>query len=106
MGYISVRAGTDTSTMKEAPSMENRRYDYQPIIRWKKIRWPNGARIALWVCPNIEYFHIDKAIPAALASHLPDIQGYTLRDYGSRVCVFCLLDVFFKHGVQGGGPLH
>jgi len=80
--------------------MENRRYDYQPIIRRKKIRWPNGARIALWVCPNIEYFHIDKAIPAASASHLPDIQGYTLRDYGSRAGVFRLMDVLDKHGIR------
>lgn len=80
--------------------MENRRYDYQPIIRRKKIRWPNGARIALWVCPNIEYFHIDKVIPAASASHLPDIQGYTLRDYGSRVGVFRLMDVLDKHGIR------
>ncbi len=34
--------------------MGNNRYDYQAIIERKKLRWPNKARIALWVCPNIE----------------------------------------------------
>ncbi len=81
--------------------MENRRYDYSPIINRKKIQWPNGARIALWVCPNVEYFHIDKVIPGTPGSHLPDIQGYTLRDYGSRVGVFRLMDVLDKYGIRG-----
>ena len=81
--------------------MENHRYDYSPIINRKKIQWPNGARIALWVCPNIEYFHIDKVIPGTPGSHLPDIQGYTLRDYGSRVGVFRLMDVLDKYGIRG-----
>lgn len=80
--------------------MENRRYDYLPMIRRKKIKWPNGARLALWVCPNIEYFHIDKVIPGTPGSHLPDIQGYTLRDYGSRVGVFRLMDVLDKYGIR------
>ena len=37
--------------------MQEPRYDYDPIIKRKKIEWPNGTRIALWVAPNIEYFH-------------------------------------------------
>ena len=42
--------------------MDNLRYDYDPIVTRKKLEWPNNARVALWVCPNIEYFHIDKPI--------------------------------------------
>lgn len=80
--------------------MENRRYDYLPMIRRKKIGWPNGARLALWVCPNIEYFYIDKVIPGTPGSHLPDVQGYSLRDYGSRVGVFRLMDVLDKYGIR------
>ena len=39
--------------------MENRRYDYSPIIHRPRIEWPDHGRIALWVAPNIEYFHFD-----------------------------------------------
>jgi len=80
--------------------MENRRYDYQPIIKRKKLKWPNGARVAFWVCPNIEYFHVDKALPGAPSSHLPDIQAYTLRDYGSRIGVFRFMEVFDKYQIR------
>ena len=64
--------------------MENSRYAYMPIIKRKKLNRPNGARLAFWVSPNIEYFHIDKPLPGAPSPRLPDIQGYSLRDYGSR----------------------
>ncbi len=80
--------------------MENNRYDYLPIIRRPVLKWPGGARVALWVCPNVEYFHIDKALPGAASPHLPDIQSYSLRDYGSRIGIFRFMDVFDKHGIR------
>jgi len=76
------------------------RYDYSPIVRRKPFRWPNGARIALMVAPNIECFHIDKVIPGAPSSHLPDVTGYALRDYGARIGVFRMMDVLDKHGIR------
>lgn len=80
--------------------MENRRYDYQPVIKRQPIRWPDGARVALWVCPNIEFFHIDKPVPRFSGPHLPDVMAYALRDYGSRVGVFRQMEVFDKHGIR------
>ena len=81
-------------------SMENRRYDYSPIIRRPKIEWPNHGRIALWVAPNIEYFHYDMPIRGSGSNHTPDVPGYTLRDYGSRVGVFRIMDVLDKFGIR------
>ena len=83
-----------------AAAMDNQRYDYAPIIQRKPLKWPHGARVALWVCPNIEYFHFDKGIPAAPGRHLPDVQGYSLRDYGSRVGVFRLMEVLDRYGIR------
>ncbi|MBI2358208.1 MAG: polysaccharide deacetylase family protein [Deltaproteobacteria bacterium] len=80
--------------------MENTRYDYAPIIRRRPLKWPNEARVALMVAPNIEYFHIDKTIPGAPSPHLPDVSGYALRDYGSRVGVFRVMDVLDRHGIR------
>lgn len=86
--------------------MDNSRYGYLPIIKRKKLKWPHGARIALWVCPNIECFHIDKPIPLTPGSQLPDIQGYSLRDYGARIGVFRLMDVLDKYGIRASVMLN
>ena len=80
--------------------MKTDRYEYSPIVRREPLAWPNGAKVALIVAPNIESFHIDKVIPGAPSSHLPDVTGYALRDYGSRVGVFRMMDVLDKHGVR------
>lgn len=90
--------------------MENTRYSYSPVIRRKSLKWPNGARVALWVCPNIEYFHIDKPITTGISGppnrHLPDVQAYSLRDYGSRIGVFRVMDVLDKHGIRASVMLN
>jgi allantoinase len=60
--------------------------------------WPEGARIALWVAPNIEHYEYLPGIvrvrnPWPRVPH-PDILGYGLRDYGNRVGVWRLMEVF------------
>lgn len=80
--------------------MDNPRYDYSPIIRRRQLQWPNRARVALMVAPNIEYFHIDKIIPGAPSPHLPDVTNYALRDYGSRVGVFRMMEVLDRHAIR------
>lgn len=80
--------------------MQTDRYDYSPIVRRKPIQWPNNARVALVVAPNIEFFHIDKAIPGAPSTPLPDVTGYALRDYGSRIGVFRMMEVLDKHSIR------
>ena len=62
------------------------------------LRWPGGARVALWVAPNIEHYeflpeHIRVRDPWPRLPH-PDILGYGLRDYGNRVGVWRLMEVF------------
>lgn len=85
--------------------MENTRYDYSPIIKRKHLKWPNDARVALWVMPNIECFHIDKPLPGG-HSHLPDVREYSLRDYGLRVGIFRLMDILDKHDIRASAALN
>ena len=52
--------------------------------------WPDGARIALWIVPTLEFFPLDMAPkgvkpPGGLERPYPDYWNYTLRDYGNRV---------------------
>ena len=34
-------------------------FDYAPYRGRPKIVWPNGARIAFWLAPNIEHYEFD-----------------------------------------------
>jgi allantoinase len=70
-------------------------FPYQAIIDRPPVKWPNGARVAVWVIPNIEHFHMDKFTPS------PDIRNYSRRDYGNRVGIWRLMEVLEKHGIKG-----
>ena len=77
-------------------AMERIRYSAAP--ERPPLRWPGGARVALWVAPNIEHYeflpeHIRVRDPWPRLPH-PDILGYGLRDYGNRVGVWRLMEVF------------
>ncbi len=70
-------------------------YPYQAIVDRPRITWPGGARVAVWVVPNIEHFHLE------LGSGAPDVRNISRRDYGNRVGLWRLMDVLTKHRVRG-----
>ena len=37
-------------------------FPYAPIRDRPKLEWPGGARVALWVIPNIEFFPLSRGI--------------------------------------------
>ena len=63
-------------------------YDYLPYDEKRpRITWPNGARVAFWVAPNIEFYEIDpprNPSRGAWGKPHPDVVGYSYRDYGNR----------------------
>ena len=76
-------------------------FPYSPIITRPKLEWPNGARVALWVIPNIEFFSLAEKIPAFPNAKLPDVANWSARDYGNRIGVFRFMETFDKYGVRG-----
>ena len=36
--------------------MDPYRFGYSPIVSRPKLAWPNNAKVAVWVCPNIEHY--------------------------------------------------
>jgi peptidoglycan/xylan/chitin deacetylase (PgdA/CDA1 family) len=79
------------------------RYDYSPIIDRSVLRWPNGARLAVWVIPNIEHFLFNRPstrIPGAFTLN-PDVMGYSWRDYGVRVGIWRMMEIMQRYGVRG-----
>jgi len=82
--------------------MEPRRYGpfpYSPINRRPKLQWPGGARVAVWVCPNIEVFALNEPVPSG-SGKVPDVPAWSLRDYGARVGIFRIMDVLSKRGIR------
>jgi peptidoglycan/xylan/chitin deacetylase (PgdA/CDA1 family) len=78
-------------------------FPYSPIINRAPLRWPNGAQLALWVIPNIEFFALNEKVPAAAggsSAPVPDVPTWSSRDYGNRVGVFRLMEVFDRHGIR------
>src|SRR5262245_21700896 len=83
---------------------EQDRYPYSAIVDRKPLRWPNGARVAVWVIPNIEHFLFDRpstSVTPVTTSLVPDVLNYSWRDYGVRVGISRMMDVMEKHGVKG-----
>lgn len=83
-------------------------YDYWPYVNRPKIVWPNGARVAFWVAPNIEFYEI--APPAnpfrqPWPRPYPDVLNYSLRDYGNRVGHYRMMDAMDRYGVRGSVSL-
>jgi allantoinase len=75
-------------------------FPYSPIIRRQPLKWPNGARLALWVVPNIEFFSLNSRPGGLSPGKIPDIPTWAVRDYGNRVGVFRLMDVLDRYNVR------
>lgn len=68
------------------------------------LRWPGNARVALWIAPNIEHYeYLPELIrvrdPWPRMPH-PDILGYGVRDYGNRVGVWRLMELFDRYKLR------
>lgn len=86
--------------MKEDPGY----YGYWPYRDRPRFRWPNDARLALWVAPNIEFYELDpprNPQRAPWPHPFPAVPGYSIRDYGNRVGHTRQMRVLDKYGVRG-----
>ena len=78
-------------------------FPYSPIIHRPALKWPDGAHVALWIIPNIEFFALDEKVPPGSGGTgvpVPDVPTWSARDYGNRVGVFRLMEVLEKHGIR------
>src|SRR5215212_5724255 len=103
IGRTSTQLVEDMSEATGAPQQHDR-FDYSPIIDRPPLRWPNGARVAVWVIPNIEHFLFDRpstSITHATTGLVPDVLNYSWRDYGVRVGIWRVMEVMEKHGFRG-----
>jgi len=80
------------------------RVDYSPIIDRPIIKWPNDARVALWISPNVEHYEYmpddDTARTPWPRTPFPDVQQNSYRDYGNRVGFWRMLETLDKYNIR------
>lgn len=70
-------------------------FPYTPIVDRPAFSWPGGKRVAVWIVPNIEHFHLEMGPKA------PDVRNHSRRDYGNRVGIWRVMEALSKHGIRG-----
>ena len=72
------------------------RYDYSAITDRPDYDWPDGKRLAVYIGLNLEHFAFGTGLGGELApgGPQPDVLNYAWRDYGNRVGVWRMLELF------------
>jgi len=81
------------------------RYGYSAITGRQAPDWPGGKKLAVYIALNLEVFAFGEGLGAELAPGTsqgpaaglpqPDVLNHAWRDYGNRVGVWRLLDLFY-----------
>jgi peptidoglycan/xylan/chitin deacetylase (PgdA/CDA1 family) len=87
-------------------------YDYIPLPARQPLIWPNGAHVALILTLNLETWDLKKdtdrpyyaggpaILPDILPGNIPDFPNYSWREYGQRVGIWRLLELFDQLGAK------
>jgi len=84
-------------------------YEYLPIIDRPALTWPGGARLAVWMAPNVEFYELMPPVgPARMpwAPPQPDVLGYSHRDYGNRVGIWRIFEAMDRFGLRASMALN
>ena len=96
---------------KRRYGMDHDRYDWSMLHTRKKVAWPNGARVALWITVSLQWFPLDQQGKpfkplGSLQTAYPDLRHYTLRDYGNRVGIYRIMKALERHGLKASVPVN
>ena len=82
--------------MTRSPLRSHERFAYSAITRRPALRWPNDARLAVYIGFNVEHFAFGEGLGVGIGpvSPQPDVLNYSWREYGNRVGVWRCLELF------------
>jgi allantoinase len=91
--------------------MDHARYPWDIMFRRKPVTWPDGARVALWVTPALQWFPMDLdskpvAPPGGYNRPYPDFRNYSHREYGLRVGAFRIFRLLDQLGIKASVPMN
>lgn len=84
---------------------------YSALIDRPPLRWPDDARVAVWIQVNLEHWGVDgpgTTLPPTAPRAVPgvDAKNTGWRDYGARVGLWRLMEVLDRHGMRGSAPIN
>jgi allantoinase len=87
-------------------STQSPRYDFEPIVHRKPVRFPKGERLAVLIYVNIEHVPfgttaLAHAVYPGTLQFCPDILNHGWRDYGNRVGLWRIMEAMDRHGFRG-----
>ena len=87
----------NSRTINPVTRMDHDLYSFSALPQRPKLRWPNGAAVAMAVVVNVDY--------GDLATNPLNLVGFTYRDYGPRVGVFRLMRMLDALGIKASLPI-
>ena len=84
-------------------------FPYLPIHQRPKVSFPGGARVALWIIPNLEFFSLRHGLsghPTEAKGNAPTVRPWALRDYGNRVGIWRIMDLLNKLNLRASPTLN
>lgn len=75
---------------------DHQRFSYSAINDRADFHWPNKRRLAVYLGLNVEHFAFGEGLGGELApgGPAPDVLNYAWREYGNRVGVWRMLELF------------
>src|SRR6516225_916697 len=99
-----LRPGAAGAQTAPRPIRRSERYDDSFITERKPFKWPGNNTLAVWFAPNVEVWHYDSAVGVGIqpnpTNYVPDVFNYAWREYGMRVGLWRLADVFDAASVK------
>ncbi len=91
--------------------MDHDLYDWSILQKREPVKWPNDAKVALWISYSLEFFPLDQPAkpfkaPGGMVTPYPDLRHFTTRDYGNRVGIQRLWKVLDKHGLKASAAVN
>ncbi len=84
-------------------------FPYVPITQRPPLKWPNGARVAFWLVPNLEFFPLTKGLaghPFEAKGKAPTVRPWAQRDYGNRVGIWRIMEVLKRLEIRATATLN
>ena len=77
------------------------RFSFSPITQRPDYHWPGGKRLAMYIALNVETFGYGMEVGPVLGGALPmpDHRNWSWREYGNRVGVWRMLELFKELGL-------
>lgn len=90
--------------VRDDTRMDQGWYSFSAFPARQPLRWPGGARVALWIAVSVEFMDLvppeGAFSPLVSTQKAPAVRNWSQRDYGNRVGIWRIMDVLDRYGLR------